>query len=363
VNKFIKELIDAASRLFPHISDSNYNHTQHLQSPLMIKNRPDIQSFGFDLGFSTCACTLQKDQKLYWQRVFYASQYVTAHVMTVFLVTTFTHNIFWSFLWKISNEILEELAIPILGLWAGVESPLDTESRYDSIIKDVLFAVLPFGLLCYHFIFATQQTSTISRLQIPLLRDVLNGHAHVLVYLQLLHLFLLFYFVNTSNNLFTCWDQNSTHLKWNLFIKLGKLWNFMIQILHLCVVQCINPQFVRNFFVYCICICLMWLPFILHFNNYDEQIQAMLSFALTGFFVCFYQIYCYYIFDEAMDTYGMLVLFSAIVSYGVILVLYFTFPVSRPTDYFFANRGWCGMSSEDPTKKTMHDSCSWVNKT
>lgn len=328
----------------------------------MIKNRPDIQSFGFDLGFSTCACTLQKDQKLYWQRVFYASQYVTAHVMTVFLVTTFTHNILYTVLWKTLNEIGEELSIPIFGTWAGLGNPLDVESRYDSLIKDLLFSVLPFGFLCYHFIHATQHTCTISRLQIPALRDVLNGHANGFVHLQVLYIFLLFYLVNFSNNAFTCWDQISTHLFANLYIKLGKLWNLLIYLAHLFILRYIYPRFVRDFVSYCICTCLLWLPFILHSNNYDEQIQAMLSFSLTGGFICVYQLYCYFYFKEEMDTYSKLVLFSAGVSYTTILCVYLYFPVSRPTDYFFANRGWCGISSEDPTKKNIHDSCTWVRE-
>ena len=355
------ELIDAASKLFPHISNPNYKHIQHLQSPLTIKHRPDIQSFGFDLGFSTCACTLQSDQKLYWQRVFYGSQYVTAHVLTVFLVTVVTHDIFLAFLWKISNEIGEELALPIFGRWAGVASPLDTEPRYDSIVKDLLFAVLPFGLLCYHFIHATKQKSTISRIQIPSLRDVLNCDKSALLYFQLLYIFLIFYFINTSNNLFTCWDQKSTHITGNLFIKLGKLWNLLIQIVHLLIVRCINPRFFRVFFVYCICICLIWLPFILHFSNYDEQIQAMLSFAITGTFICWYQIYWYCYFDEEMDIYSKLILSSATVSYNVILIVYLYFPVSRPIDFFFANRNQCGLSTEDHTKKILHNSCFWIN--
>ena len=329
---------------------------------MTIKHRPDIQSFGFDLGFSTCACTLQIDQKLYWQRVFYASQYVTAHVITVFFVTIFTHNIFYAFLWKLLNEIGEELAIPIFRLWAGENSPLDLETRYDSTVKDVLFAVLPFGLLCYHFIHATQQKSIISRLRIPVLRDVLNGGASGLVYLQLLHLLLLFYFLNSSNNAFNCWSQNSVCLNENLFIKLGKLWNLGIQIAHFFVVRYFYPRIIRHFFVFCTCICLLWLPFILHLNNYDEQIQAMLSFALTGGFIFLYQIYWHYHFDVKMDTYSKLVLFSAGVSYTTILFVYLYFPVSRPTDYFFGNRGWCGISSEDPTKKTIHDSCTWVRE-
>jgi hypothetical protein len=180
--------------------------------------------------------------------------------------------------------------------------------------------------------------------------------------LQLLHLLLLFYFLNSSNNAFNCWSQNSICLNENLFIKPGKLWNLVIQIAHFFVVRYFYPRIIRHSFVFCTCICLLWLPFILHLNNYDEQIQAMLSFALTGGFIFLYQIYLHYHFDVKMDTYSKLVLCSAGVSYTTILCVYLYFPVSRPTDYFFANRGWCGISSEDPTKKNIHDSCTWVRE-
>jgi len=114
------QLLDAATVLFPHLSESP---PRALQSPYVVRERPDIQSWMFDLGGSTCACTLQWDQTQYWQRLFYSNKYVLAHVMTAFTGPFFVPCWEWNFVYKVLNEVLEELALPVNGKWAGTGDP------------------------------------------------------------------------------------------------------------------------------------------------------------------------------------------------------------------------------------------------
>lgn len=65
-----KDLVDYADVLFSSRAKAN-----KLRNAISVYDRPDISSFGFDLGGSTCACQLQWDVKQYWQRVFYGPKY------------------------------------------------------------------------------------------------------------------------------------------------------------------------------------------------------------------------------------------------------------------------------------------------
>ena len=56
-----EELVDYPDVLF--------SSRDELPSALSVDERPDIASFGFDLGGSTCACLLHWDVKQYWQQV------------------------------------------------------------------------------------------------------------------------------------------------------------------------------------------------------------------------------------------------------------------------------------------------------
>jgi hypothetical protein len=125
----------------------------------ILKNncRQDIKSFGFDLGGSTCACLLQWDIQQYWQRVFYGKKYVVFHCTTGFFGVLFLHRPQWVLIWKILNEVLEELKNAIVGRWAWTVSVLDMESRYDTLINDILLTAIPFSALghgCVCFITA-----------------------------------------------------------------------------------------------------------------------------------------------------------------------------------------------------------------
>ena len=83
-----KDLVDYADVLFSSRAKAN-----KLRNAISVYDRPDISSFGFDLGGSTCACQLQWDVKQYWQRVFYGPKYVAPHCITNFLGIIFFHRL------------------------------------------------------------------------------------------------------------------------------------------------------------------------------------------------------------------------------------------------------------------------------
>ena len=137
-----EELVDYADVLF-----SSRGEADELPGALSVHERADISSFGFDLGGSTCACLLQWDVKQYWQRVFYGPKYVAAHCITNFLGVMFFHRWQWVVIWNYVHEIMEELSMATLNTWSGSEKVTDFESRYDSVINDMLLTSVPFILL------------------------------------------------------------------------------------------------------------------------------------------------------------------------------------------------------------------------
>ena len=142
------DLVDYADVLF-----FSREKSEELPGALSVDKRPDIASFGFDLGGSSCACLLQWDVKQYWQRVFYGPKYVAPHCVTAFLGVIFFHRWQWVVVWKYVNEIGEELALAVGLGWAGGEQATNLESRYDTIINDMLLSGLPFMFLGQYLLY------------------------------------------------------------------------------------------------------------------------------------------------------------------------------------------------------------------
>jgi len=87
---------------------------------------------------------------------------------------------------------------------------------------------------------------------------------------------------------------------------------------------------------------LVWAPFIVLRDPgaaalVDEQIIAILSFALAGLGVCCYN-FC--------TTHNSLLLWTSALCYILALVLYLVFDhvVRAPSDRFYYHAQWCGMS-------------------
>ena len=141
----VENLIDPVDRLF------NATRVQTTSS-FYIQDRPDIKSFAYDLGGTTCACQLQWDSTQYWQRFFYGFRYISAHTVGSFFVFLFLRRFLWVVAWYVLNEVREELSLGIIDKWAFFDSPFDLEPRYDSITSDLVFAIVPSCILCAHVV-------------------------------------------------------------------------------------------------------------------------------------------------------------------------------------------------------------------
>ena len=146
------KLVDAAATLFPHLSTSPASSST-LPGAAFVEGRPDIKSFGFDLGGSTCACTLQWNGHQYWQRLLYGAKHVCGHIFMAFLGVLICNRWQWVLLYKFLNETLEELDMPVNGVWGRTEPIMNMESRYDSLLNDTLLAAVPFAALCCHLLY------------------------------------------------------------------------------------------------------------------------------------------------------------------------------------------------------------------
>jgi hypothetical protein len=58
----------------------------------------------------------------------------------------------WVILWKMLNEVLEEIGMPIVGKFAWTVSVFNLESLYDTLINYLLLAVVPFIILGLHVV-------------------------------------------------------------------------------------------------------------------------------------------------------------------------------------------------------------------
>jgi uncharacterized membrane protein YfcA len=88
----------------------------------------------------------------------------------------------------------------------------------------------------------------------------------------------------------------------------------------------------------------MWAPFVLDGVGGDEQIIAMLSFAMAGLGVCAYQV---------LTNTHLRILYIAFPCYVLILGIYLTFDsvLKEPRDRFYFHNQWCGLSDASSTNK------------
>ena len=303
-----------------------------------VLDRPDIKSFLFDLGGTSCACKLQWDPHQYWQRLIYGVKYVQPHVFTAFLGVLMSHRWQWVLLYKFLNEILEELALPVFGNWAMVDEFSDVEPRYDSLINDCLLSAIPFTALACHLVYALDLPDPLPR---TLEYDIPTAK-------NLLVIFSQYYLLNNVNNFFDKFANKRYHLSWiGLTADLGKTCTFFLQIGTFAVIWWMKKWPWSKFFYTAICLLLIWIPFILYsiHTTANEQIAAMLSLALAGFITCYYQI------RNTHKTCNLYILVWCVCWYVASFTLYCQLIWSAhpwilpPVDTFRYQRGSCGMNS------------------
>ena len=339
-----EELVDAASVLFPHLSNSS---VRSLKSPYVVTDRPDIKSFMFDLGGSTCACTLQWDKHQYWQRLWYGQKYVVGHVMTAFGGPLFVPCWEWVLLYKFANEFLEEVVMPINGKWAGTVKPMGIEPRYDSLVNDVFLCGLLFVLLSFHLVYVIDLPYMFEE---KLQYDICSCY-------RLLNLLFQFY---TYQKIIPPWEAFGFHAVrfdvLGLSVFTGPVWAFTMQIVYLRLFWSMQAWPLDRFWKVSLCLFLLWSPFTFFKSreNYNEQIEAALSFSLTGFAISGYQ----YVYTSKKTS---IMLFASVWYVGA-FVFYISMKgvnpfISPPVDKLYSSDKVCGIS-----ESLMSDSCFAINK-
>jgi hypothetical protein len=336
----VTELLDAARFLFPHLN--NTLSPVRKTSALHIKGREDIQSFAFDLGGSTCACLLQWDIQQYWQRVFYGIKYIVFHCTTSFFGTLCLHRPQWVLIWKIINEVLEELGNAIVGRWAWTVSVQNVESRYDTLINDMLLAYVPFSVLGMHVV-------SVLDLPDPIPHPARINTAYLLRFVQIFAQYNMFNQANQTNNAFG--KKTWTLMQYEL--KLGHLFACSIQIALIWLLVFLHKFSLFSFQqarVISVCILLLWAPFaVRRVNNAfpaDEQIDAILSFSFVGLFLCCYDYYQNYRGSHGQRLQGLRFWLPLLV-YLTTLAIWIAFGsiVSAPSERFYYNSRWCGLAA------------------
>ena len=331
------DLVDYADVLF-----FSREKSEELPGALSVDKRPDIASFGFDLGGSSCACLLQWDVKQYWQRVFYGPKYVAPHCVTAFLGVIFFHRWQWVVVWKYVNEIGEELALAVGLGWAGGEHASNLESRYDTIINDMLLGGLPFMFLGQYLLYV---------LNVP--DPFASGLHYDWNSLKMVGLTTLQYYVLLwSNNIIGIFGAK-TWIAGQLQCNIGYLFVCTLQIGLLYVIHLMNAWEGRQTLKVCGALTLLWLPFVFRsVDNLDEQIMAILSFVLCAAAIFFY--------EQAYHKFDNKVLFvTALITIAVFVIWWqFEHILPPPDNMLYAHRMWCGIAARTGE---LTDSCVHVN--
>ena len=323
------ELRDAAQLLFPTVNASS---PAHKKSAMYIEGREDIRSFGFDLGGSTCACELKWDARQYWQRVFYGTKYVVFHCTTVFFGVLCLQRPQWVILWKVLNEVLEEIGMPLVGKFAWTVSVFNMESRYDTLINDLVLAVVPFSALGLHVVSVLK------------LADPIQNSAKIdKVYLLQMASIFLQYVMFTQANQRHIWFGLQDWTFGDFVCKVGKLTSCLLQLVLIWLIFVLNKLSFKSACAITVFVSILWAPFFVHRVAYsDEQIVAILSFSLTGISVCCYQWY--------LGVYPRLLMIS-LPCYALALWIWWDFEsiLNSPVDRFYYHAQWCGLSGSQST--------------
>lgn len=338
----VTELKDAARFLFPTLN-SSLPTRQQSATQLHVKDRDDIQSFAFDLGGSTCACQLQWDIRQYWQRVFYGTKYIVFHCTTSFFGVICLHRPQWVLIWKIINEVLEELGNATVGQWAWTVSVQNVESRYDTLINDLLLAYLPFSALAFHILKVLNLDDPI-----PHCASITKQYLH-----QFLRVFAQYIMFNQANQTHNILGDETLSL-FGYELALGHLLSCMVQIALIFLLVHLKKLKFQQALAISVCTVLIWVPFaVQRVQNKgneqlpaNEQIDALLSFSLTGLFICACKFYNCPKRDDPQALHFCSLTFPCLI-YTSSLCIYFAFEsiLSAPNDLFFYSSRWCGFAT------------------
>jgi hypothetical protein len=325
------ELRDAARALFPHLNAS----APARKNAMHVEGREDIQSFGFDLGGSTCACALQWDARQYWQRVFYGTKYVVFHCTTAFFGVLCLQRPQWVVLYKVLNEVLEEIGMPIVGKFAWTVSVFDLEPRYDTLINDLLLAAVPFAALGLHVV-------TVLKLPDPIRHPAEIDKAYLSQMASVFLQYCMFIQANQSH----MWLGPQAWSFGGVACHAGKLTSCLLQIALIWLLVALRRLSSHSAGAVTVFVSVLWAPFVVHrVGHYDEQIIAILSFSLTGLSVCCYQ--------WLAGTHPRL-LVTALPCYAVALGIWWDFEaiLDPPIDRFYYHSNWCGLREEQSTPRS-----------
>jgi len=319
------DLIDAATFLFPHISNTT---SRDLSSLHTVEGRPDIKSFGYDLGGSTCACTLQWDRSQYWQRVWYGMKYVYAHVFTVFFGVILFQRWKWVLIYKVANECLEELAMPVLGKWAATVAIQDVEPRYDSFVNDLVLAAIPFMGLGCHLLYVVDMPDPFPD---GLEYNVKNYKS---VSILLFEFWVLITYAVVGGK----FGGNTIRVS-DIHIDVGKCVVSFLQMMILYFVWFMRALPIKLYYEVLAVALIILCPFVFYSDRVspNEQIAAVLSFALAGIVTSVYH-KCYTNKSRYVLAFALPLYLSAFVLY-----VSFSSVVSAPQNQFYYKRMWCGI--------------------
>lgn len=338
------DLIDAATDLFSsiynmsHVSDYKKSQPQSINQ-ITVNGRKDITSFAYDLGGTTCACNLEWNVEQYWQRVWYGPKYVAAHCVTALLGVFFYHRWQWVVVWKYVNEILEELSLTIYSRWAGGEKITEMESRYDTVVNDMLLSGLTFMFLGQLTVYVLRIPDPFADLKSGLEYDWPSFKDFALVTLQYYVLLL----THGVQDMFGAKKWTFYFLFGNLDCDIGYVVVWTLQIVLMCVYQRTNHwDWIKTQKLCCV-LTITWLPFIFRANNdYDEQIMSLLSIVLCATAILLYdQIF------NGFDRLNSLVLFTSGLCVACLFITWLQFDniLPPPNNMFYAHRKWCGISA------------------
>jgi len=270
----------------------------------------------------------------------YGTKYVSAHIFTVFLGVLILQRWQWVVLYKVLNEVLEELVMPIRGRWAFDDHIQDMETRYDSLINDLCLAVVPFVFLCCHFVYVIDLEDPFPD---TLSYDIKSARRVVLAFTQ-------YFVLNTYNGV---WNKFGGHIVEvsGIGVEIGKVFALSVQCMVLYIIWVLRalpfPKYIN-----CVWgLTLIWIPFTFYspVNQPNEQISAILAFALAGIATSIYHYYY-----TVKNKYVLALVCPA---YIMAFVLYASFShiVHPPVDRFYYHRRWCGLGYGGK-----EDSCSSI---
>ena len=243
------------------------------------------------------------------------------------------------------NEIFEELSLTVYRTWAGSEKVTELESRYDTVINDMLLCGVPFMIL-------GQLTVYILRIPDPFAAGLKYDWACFKSVALLTFQYYVFLLTHGIQNMFGAKKWTFYFLFGYLDCDIGYVVVWTLQIVLMCVYQRTNHWDWINTQKLCCVLTITWLPFIFRANNdSDEQIMSLLSIVLCATAILVYD----QIFNK-FNRFNSIISITSGLSVACLFIIWLQFEniLPPPKNMFYASRKWCGISARS-TEFT--DSC------